>query len=187
MDVTGANDDDGVFQETGYSLTENLAALGYDVTNTQTITVNQKEVSLTATKTYDGTLVLDGSEVTIGNLVTNEAIGYSGATVQNKHVMANSSCRYIKAITHTNGTLQSPAANAGSATKSQNYKLPTLNRSNAPVTTNVATLSVSVNDGSHASPSAGLTKTYDGFDSAADDFSPEYTFTGLVSGHPSAE
>ena len=187
LDVTGANDDDGVFQETGYSLTENLAALGYDVTNTQTITVNQKEVSLTATKTYDGTNVLDGSEVTIGNLVTNEAIGYSGATVQNKHVMANSSYRYIKAITLTNGTLQSPAANAGSATKSQNYKLPTLNRSNAPVTTNVATLSVSVNDGSHASPSAGLTKTYDGFDSAADDFSPEYTFTGLVSGDTSAE
>ena len=187
LDVTGANDDDGVFQETGYSLTENLAALGYDVTNTQTITVNQKEVSLTATKTYDGTNVLDGSEVTIGNLVTNEAIGYSGATVQNKHVMANSSYRYIKAITLTNGTLQSPAANAGSATKSQNYKLPTLNRSNAPVTTNVATLSVSVNNGSHASPSAGLTKTYDGFDSAADDFSPEYTFTGLVSGDTSAE
>ena len=187
LDVTGANDDDGVFQSAGYALTENLAALGYDVTNTQTITVNQKQVSLTATKTYDGTNDLDGSHVTINNLVTNEAIGYTGATVNNKHVMADSSYRYIDAITLSDGTIQSPADNAGSATKSQNYKLPTLNRSNAPVTTNAATLSVSVNNSSHASPSSGLTKTYDGFDSASDDFSPDYTFTGLVSGDTSAE
>ncbi|MDG1139035.1 MAG: YDG domain-containing protein, partial [Opitutales bacterium] len=188
LDVKGEVDAaSGDFQVQSYSISENLSALGYNVTNNQTITVNQKQVTLSATKTYDGNNVLNGSEVTIGNLITNEAIGYSGATVRNKHVMADATYRYINAITLTNGTIQSPAINVGSATKSRNYKLPTLTRSNAPVTTNVATLSVSVNNGSHASPSAGLTKTYDGFDSAADDFSPEYTFTGLVSGDASAE
>ena len=71
--------------------------------------------------------------------------------------------------------------------KLKNYILPTLNRSNAPVTTNVATLTVSINNSSHASPSAGLSKTYDSLNSAADDFSPVYSFTGLVTGDTSAD
>ena len=117
-------------------------------------------------------------------LVSNESISYSGATVYNKHVEAVESQRYIDAITLTNGTLDDDSS---VATKAQNYKLPNLNRSNAPVTTNVATLTVSINNSSHASPSAGLSKTYDGLNSAADDFDAVYTFTGLVSGDTSAD
>ena len=187
LNVTGANDENGDFQEQSYTISENLTALGYLVTNSDTITVTQKEVSLSATKTYDGTNVLEGSEVSIANLVANESLNYSDATVLNTHVMADSNFRYINEITLTNGTIQSPAENSGDSTYSQNYKLPTLNSSSSPVTINVATLSVSVNDGSSASPSTGLTKTYDGFDSAADDFSPTYDFSGLVTGDTGTE
>ena len=58
-----------------------------------TIHGRPKGGKLTATKIYDGTNVLDGDEVTIGNLVTNETIGYSGARVYNKHVEAVESLR----------------------------------------------------------------------------------------------
>ena len=46
---------------------------------------------------------------------------------------------------------------------------------------------MSINNSSHASPSAGLSKTYDSLNSAADDFSPVYSFTGLVTGDTSAD
>ena len=44
------------FKNQDIRLLKIFTALGYNVTNTQTITVNQKQVTLTATKTYDGTM-----------------------------------------------------------------------------------------------------------------------------------
>ena len=81
------------------------------------------------------------------------------------------SLRYIDEITLTNGTLVN---DSGVSTRASNYAEPTLNRTNAPVTTNVQTLTVTID----ASSSSGLSKSYDGTESADDGFSPAYTFSG---------
>ncbi len=162
-----------------YSISENLSGLGYDVSG-DTITVNPRVVTLSAVKIYDGTDDIVGSELTIGNLLANESIGHTNTSVFNKHVEADESLRYVNEITLTDGTL---VDDTSVSTKSGNYAEPSLNRTNAPVTTNVATLTVTID----AASSAGLNKSYDGTVSADDSFSPNYTFSGLVTGDSSAE
>ena len=171
LDVKGANDANGDFQVQTYSISENLSGLGYNV-STGTIRVDQREVSFdTVAKTYDDTDVLEGNEVIFGNLVSNELLGYSGATVYNKHVEAVESQRFVDAITLTNGSFYGYVA-----TKAQNYKLPTLNSASSTVTINPAVLSVTVND----STSLNLTKSYDGLNSAHDGFDPRFSVSGAV-------
>ncbi len=89
--------------------------------------ITKKTVTLSATKTYDGTTTLGAGTVTIGTGVTlngiTELLGYSGATANSKNI-ADNATNYIKTITLLNGT----------GSLAANYALPTLNHVNAPVT-----------------------------------------------------
>ena len=110
--------------------------------------ITRKTVTLSAIKTYDGTITLGAGTVTIGTDVTvngiTELLGYSGATTYSKNVVDNAS-NYIKTITLLNGT-------GGLAA---NYALPTLNHSNAPVTVTQKALTMS-------GLSVAASKVYDG-------------------------
>jgi hypothetical protein len=79
---------------------------------TYKFTITQRPVTLTASKTYDGTNDLTG-KVTIGNMVGTQTLTYTGATVSDAHVATAS--KYISAITLANGS------NGGVAS---NYQLP---------------------------------------------------------------
>lgn len=94
--------------------------------------ITPKTVALSATKTYDGTTALTGSQVTITTGVGSESLTYSGATANSKNVADNAS-NFINAVTLGNGT-------GGLAS---NYQLPVLNNTNAPVTINKANLTLS--------------------------------------------
>ncbi|MDY0748687.1 YDG domain-containing protein [Paucibacter sp. R3-3] len=111
------------------------------VTGTGVIT--PRTVSLSGSKTYDGTTALSGSNVTIGNLVDGETLGYSGATASDAHVATAG--KYIDGITLTNGS--------GLAS---NYALPTLDAANAAVTITPATIAAT------AAIVGATSKTYDG-------------------------
>ena len=109
------------------------------------VTINQKTVSLSASKVYDGGTALTGSEVSITTGVGSETLTYSGATSNDKNVVTND--KYIDAITLEDAT-------DGSGGLTANYQLPTLNHANAPVTITTKALTMS-----------GLTsanKVYDG-------------------------
>ncbi len=129
--------------------------------------ITAKSVTLSASKTYDGSAALGGA-VSIGGLVGSEMLTYSGATASNAHVAASG--KYIAAITLADG------ANGGLAS---NYRLPALNAANAPVTILARTLTASLTN-------TGVTKTYDGTTQAPTGFVPGYSFAGLVSGDSSA-
>ena len=105
-------------------------------------TIIPRTVSLSASKTYDGTTNLTGTQVSIGTGVGSETLTYTGASANTAHVATPG--KFINAITLTNG------ANGGLAS---NYQLPTLDGTSAPVTIHQAALTVSVNAAS---------KTYDG-------------------------
>ena len=129
--------------------------------------ITAKEVTLSASKTYDGTTDLT-SDVTLGGFIGTQTLNYSGATSNDSHVATAN--KYINVITLTNGS------NGGIAT---NYKLPTLNSSNAAVTINAATLTPTISNTS-------VTKTYDGITDASSNLTPTYTFSGFVSGDTNA-
>jgi autotransporter-associated beta strand protein len=78
-----------------------------------------KTVSLSASKIYDGLTDLSGS-VDLQTGVGKEVLGYTGAVASDAHVSASN--KYIAAISLADGA---------SALKS-NYRLPTLNSTNAP-------------------------------------------------------
>ena len=94
------------------------------------LTIQPKTVTLSATKTYDGSTVLTGSQVTIGTGISGQSLSYSGAAVSDANVATIG--KYISAITLTNGT--------GVAS---NYQLPSLDGTYSPVTINPANLSIS--------------------------------------------
>ena len=98
------------------------------------VTITKKTVTLSATKKYDSTTNLTGTQVTIGNLIGTETLTYTGATCSDKNVLAVN--KYINAITLANGT------DGGLAS---NYNLPELNNTNAPVTINKRPLTLIVN------------------------------------------
>ena len=144
---------------TGFTLSGTDAG-NYTVTDASsaTATITAKTVTLSASKTYDGTTSLTGY-VTVTTGISGEALTYTGATSNNAHVATAS--KYISAITLANGT-------GGVAT---NYALPTLNATNAPVTINAATLTPTITNSS-------VTKVYDG--STSSSITPTYSFSGLV-------
>jgi hypothetical protein len=82
--ITGSNSS----QATDYVLDQTSKEIAASIT--------AKSVSLSATKTYDGTDSLTGY-VTIGGLVGSETLTYSGATASSKHVATAD--KYISAIT----------------------------------------------------------------------------------------
>ncbi|MDZ4203114.1 MAG: MBG domain-containing protein [Gallionella sp.] len=85
-------------------------------------TITPKTVSLSASKTYNGSTALTGSQVTIDTGITGESLTYSGATASDANVTTAN--KYISTITLANGT-------GGLAS---NYQLPTLNNTYAPLT-----------------------------------------------------
>ncbi|AWW44097.1 MBG domain-containing protein [Polynucleobacter paneuropaeus] len=107
-----------------------------------TFSITPKTVTLSASKTYDSTTTLFAGQVTINTGITGEALTYSAGRINNANVSANGS-NFITALTLNSLT--------GTAS---NYALPTLNSTNAPVTVNPATLTVT--------GSVSPDKTYDG-------------------------
>ena len=97
-------------------------------------TIDKRLLTLSAIKTYDGGTSLTGF-VTLGNLAEGETLNYTGATSKNKEVTSNAT-NYINAITLLDGT-----------GVKENYKLPTLNVSNAPVTINARPEDIIPNNG----------------------------------------
>ncbi|MEI6601496.1 MAG: YDG domain-containing protein, partial [Comamonadaceae bacterium] len=108
--------------------------------NTGVITA--RTVSLSASKTYDGSTSL-ANAVTIDTGISAEALAYTGASSSDAHVATAG--KYISAITLVNGV-------GGLAA---NYQLPSLDSSHAPVTINARSLTASA-------AITGVAKTYDG-------------------------
>jgi YDG domain/Hint domain/MBG domain (YGX type) len=127
------------------------------------VTINKVTIgSLSATKIYDGTTSLTGSDVVITGLIGSETLNYTDATSNDYHVSSNST-NYISAITLTDGI--------GAAS---DYKLPTtLDHATASVTITAKSLTPSLTN-------TDVTKIYDANDSTS--ITPAYSFDGLVSG-----
>jgi hypothetical protein len=125
--------------------------------------ITPKQVTLLASKTYDGTTDLTAA-VTIGSTVGSEQLSYVGATANDVHVGTLS--KFINAITLANG---GTGATAGLAA---NYSLPALNAANAPVTINAKALTIT-------GTSAVSDKIYDGTTTATVSGG---TLSGAVSG-----
>jgi len=104
-------------------------------------TINPRTVSLSASKTYDGTADLTGF-VSIATGVGAETLSYTAAVASNRNVATAG--KYISAITLANAT-------DGSGGLASNYALPALNTSNAPVTISARTVGLSAS------------KTFDGY------------------------
>ncbi|MCX7246442.1 MAG: YDG domain-containing protein [Burkholderiales bacterium] len=132
----------------------------YDISYTPAnLTINTKTVTLSASKTYDGSASLTGN-VTVGTGVGSETLTYTGAVANDAHVATGS--KYISSITLADGS------NGGVAS---NYALPTLDVAHAPVT--IGTRSITP-----ALTNAGTTKVYDG--DVTTSITPTYNFTNLA-------
>jgi hypothetical protein len=81
-----------------------------------TLFIDQKEVSLSATKTYDGNKTLTGTQLSISTGVGSETLGFTQASIHSKNV-ADNSVNFVDAVSLSNGS------NGGLAS---NYKLPAL-------------------------------------------------------------
>ena len=124
----------GLGSSLGYGFTDNVSSIN-------TLTVNPKIVTLSASKIYDGTTSLAGA-VTIVTGVGSETLTYSNAVATDANVAtANKS---ISTITLADGS--------GLAS---NYQLPTLSSTTAPLTITPKTVTLSA------------TKIYDGTSSLA--------------------
>ena len=132
--------------------------------------ITPKTVTLSASKTYDGSTSLTGSQVSIGGLINSETLSYTGATASDAHVATQG--KYISAITLANAT-------DGSGGLAANYQLPTLDASDAAVTISARTLTPTLSN-------TGVNKVYDGTTSAPAGLVPTYTFSGLASGDTTA-
>lgn len=149
----------GVSAASDYTLATNSLDVAASIT--------PKTVALAASKVYDGLSDLSG-DVTITTGVGTETLTYTGASASNVHVATAG--KYINAIILADGS------NGGVAT---NYQLPTLNNANAPVTITAATLTPTLTN-------AGVSKVYDGTINAPSDFTPTYSFVGLIAGDTTA-
>ncbi|MDD4913386.1 MAG: YDG domain-containing protein, partial [Sideroxydans sp.] len=138
-----------------------LAATSVDVA----ATITAKSVTLSASKTYDGTTSLTGA-VTLGTGIAGETLTYSGATANDAHVATVN--KYINALTLADATDLSGGL-------ASNYQLPTLNAANAAVTISTKALT------STASIGGTLSKVYDGTTSATA-ASVSGSVSGAVSG-----
>jgi filamentous hemagglutinin family protein len=114
------------------------SALGYRVTTVAgSLVIGQKEVQLTAAKTYDGGKNLSGNQLTITTGVGSETLSYSAATINSKNV-ADNSINYVDAVTLTDGS------NGG---KASNYKFTPVRSANNTVTMGQAALTLTANSG----------------------------------------
>ena len=108
-------------------------------TSQNTASISPATVMLSATKTYDGTAMLSGSQVTVTG-VNGETLGYSNAVATSANVAANGS-NYLSSISLLDGT----GLNAG---VTSNYVLPVLTVTNAPVTITPAPLVITASNDS---------------------------------------
>lgn len=131
---------------------------------TLTGNITQATVSLSATQIYSGSTAL--ANVTIGNLVGSETLTYSAATANSSHVGAGN---FISAITLGDQS----GANATSGGLASNYKLPTLNAANAPVTLTAVNLTLTA--------TGNLSRAYDGTTNMTI-AAGNYTVSGLLAG-----
>jgi hypothetical protein len=113
-------------QAANYTLTVQSAATAH---------ITPKTVTLLASKTYDGTVDLTGSQVTMGAAVGSEVLSYTGAAANSAHV--GTLGKYISSITLADG------GTGATASLASNYSVPVLNATNAPVTINAKALTVS--------------------------------------------
>jgi YDG domain len=97
--------------------------------------ITPRVVTLSASKTYDGTAALSGSQVSIGNLVGSETLTYSGAAAND--ALVGTANKFIQTITLGDGT------NGGLVS---NYQLPNLSAANAAVTIRERVNTVAVTD-----------------------------------------
>ena len=119
-----------------------------------------------APKVYDASTDMTGY-VSITTGVGGETLTYNGATSNDAHVATTG--KYLNAITL--GTSD------GSGGLASNYQLPTLNVTNAPITINPKTLTLTLTN-------SGYSQVYDG--AAAADITPAWSFNGFISGDTSA-
>ena len=129
-----------------------------------TANITPATVSLSAAQLYSGSTAL--SNVTIGNLVGSETLTYSAATANSSHVGAGN---FISAITLGNQS----GANATAGGLASNYKLPTLNAANAPVTLTAVNLTLTA--------TGNLSRAYDGTTNMTI-AAGNYTVSGLLAG-----
>ena len=116
------------------------------------MTISQKTVSLSGSKTYDGGVDLTGA-VSLLTGVGSETLSYSGASASAKDVTVSN--KYIDAITLVDAT-------DGSGGLVTNYQLPSLDALNAPVTITAKTVGLLANriyDGSLNLSGADVTIT----------------------------
>jgi filamentous hemagglutinin family protein len=138
-----------------------------------TAAITPKTVSLSASKIYDGTTSLTGSQVSISTGVGTEVLSYTNATANDAHVATAN--KYIQSIQLANGTAGA-GVSAGLAT---DYQLPALNATNASVSISPATLTPTLSN-------TNVSKDYDGTLDAPSGFTASYTFSGLVAGDTAA-
>ncbi|MDD2686738.1 MAG: YDG domain-containing protein [Gallionella sp.] len=154
------------------TLTLSGLTLGSTLANNYTLTgasgtasITAKTVTLSASKTYDGTTSLTGA-VTLGTGIAGETLTYTGATANDAHVATVN--KYINTLTLADATDLSGGL-------ASNYQLPTLNAANAAVTISTKALTSTANIG------GTLVKTYDGTTSATA-ASVSGSVSGAVSG-----
>jgi len=99
------------------------------------VSISVKAVGLSASKIYDAGVDLTGY-VTISTGVGSETLNYSGATASSKDVAVSN--KYIHTITLVDAT-------NGSGGLASNYKLPSLDAENAPVTITEKTVGLLAN------------------------------------------
>ena len=114
-------------------LASNYELPGLDVSNAP-VTISTKEVSLSASRIYDGSEVLSGDDVLITTGVGTETLSYSGATSSSKDVAVSG--KYIDAITLED-------ALDGTGGLASNYHLPSFDSLNAPVVISPKTVGLS--------------------------------------------
>ncbi|MBT8542229.1 filamentous hemagglutinin N-terminal domain-containing protein [Polynucleobacter paneuropaeus] len=120
------------------------------------VTITPKVVGLSASKTYDATTTLTGTQVVITTGVGSQTLNYTGATANDANVATAN--KYISAITLANATDSSGGL-------ASNYALPTLNNANAALTITPKALSLSA------------VKVYDGTTTLS---GSQITMTGLI-------
>jgi hypothetical protein len=145
-------------------------------------TVNTKRVNLSATKTYDGDDILDGSEVTITTGVnpngTTETLTYSAATSSSARVAgpdgdASVEDNYIDGITLGD-------ASDGSGGLSSNYHTPSLSVINQSEEETINAVNINPATLIPTLTNSGYSQVYDGAVEA--DLIPTWSFSGFVPG-----
>lgn len=153
----------------GVTISDGNGGNNYAVTyaNNTTSTINKATLTVTGTKTYDGTTTLSSGILTLGGFIGSETVGYGAATASSSHVATSN--KYVSSITLSDG------ANGGLAA---NYQIPAgYGAGTNALTISAKTLTPTISN-------TGVTKVYDGDTTTA--MTPTYTFSGLVGGDTGA-